>query len=168
MAKITGRVRKFGDNIDTDNITPSAYLHLPIAELVKYAFSPLMPGFYETVRTGDIILAGCNYGCGSSREMATEIIKVMGIKYNVCQSMARIYFRNCIATGVYPIISKDAISILNEGDEIEIDIEQNVIINVCSGKTAAFEPIPQAIKPILEAGGILELLKRKLSNLQTG
>jgi 3-isopropylmalate/(R)-2-methylmalate dehydratase small subunit len=159
MTAIKGRVRKFGNNVDTDSITPAAYLQLPFEEMKKYAFSPLTPEFYKTVYENDIIVAGDNYGCGSSREQATQIVKIMGIKYIVCQSMARIYFRNCIAIGVFPIISKDACSIFNEGEEIEIDTDKNVVKNLGTGKTATFEPIPETLKPILSAGGILEFLK---------
>lgn len=97
-------VRKFGDNIDTDGITPAARLHLDIAELKLHAFEPIVKEFYKTVRDGDVIVAGNNFGCGSSREQATEVVKVLGIKCVLCESMARIYFRNCIGLGLYPII----------------------------------------------------------------
>ena len=162
MAKIQGRARKFGNNVDTDAITPAAYLSLPQEELKKYAFSPLVPEFYKTVKPGDIIVAGDNYGCGSSREAATEMIKTLGIKYIVCGSMARIYFRNCIAIGVYPIIGKGVADIINESDEIEIDMDKGIVKNLASGKTAIVQPVPEAIRPILEAGGILERLKQRL------
>ena len=161
MSKITGRARKFGHNIDTDTITPAAYWHLPLGELAKYAFSPITPDFYKSVKPGDIIVAGDNFGCGSSRENANDIVKFMGIKYIVCQSMARIYFRNCIATGIYPIISKEAGEIVAEGDPVELDFDQNLLKNLKTGKTAAFNPVPDAIRPILEAGGILEYLKKR-------
>jgi 3-isopropylmalate dehydratase small subunit len=97
----------------------------------------------------------------SSREHATEVIKILGIKYIVCQSMARIYFRNCIATGVYPVICKDAGRIFNEGDEIEIDLTGGTVKNPGTGIAAVFQPIPDTLLPILEAGGILELLKKR-------
>lgn len=162
MAIITGRARKFGNNIDTDTITPAAYLALPIEEMKKYAFSPITPEFYKTVKEGDIIVAGDNYGCGSSRESATEVIKTLGIKYIVCQSMGRIYFRNCIAIGVYPIISPTAADIINESDPIAIDLDNGEVENLNTGQKASFQPIPEAIKPILDAGGILQLLKQKI------
>jgi 3-isopropylmalate/(R)-2-methylmalate dehydratase small subunit len=162
MANIKGRARKFGNNVDTDAITPAAYLSLPQEELKKYAFSTLVPEFYKTVEPGDIIVAGDNYGCGSSREAATEMIKTLGIKYIVCGSMARIYFRNCIAIGVYPIIGKGAADIINEGDAIEIDMDKGTVKNLATGKTASVQPIPEAIRPILEAGGILERLKQRI------
>jgi 3-isopropylmalate/(R)-2-methylmalate dehydratase small subunit len=161
MSVVKGRVRKFGNNIDTDCIAPAAYLHLPMEELARHAFEPVAREYYQTVREGDIIVAGDNFGCGSSREHATEVIKILGIKYIVCQSMARIYFRNCIATGVYPVICKDAGRIFNEGDEIEIDLTGGTVKNPGTGIAAVFQPIPDTLLPILEAGGILELLKKR-------
>ena len=159
MAVITGRVRKFGNNIDTDSITPAAFLRTPLEEQVKKAFSPITPDFYQTVKPGDILVAGDNFGCGSSREQATEVVKAMGIKYIVCQSMARIYFRNCIAVGVFPIISQGVSELFNEGDQIEIDTDRNKIKNLKTGKTLPFNPYLKPSRPILEVGGILEYLK---------
>ena len=161
MSIVKGRVRKFGDNIDTDCIAPAAYLHLSMEEISKHAFEPISREYYKTVREGDIIVAGNNFGCGSSREHATQVIKTLGIKYIVSQSMARIYFRNCIATGLYPVICEDAGSIFNEGDQIEIDLDGGIVKNLATGKTAVFRPIPDTLHPILDAGGILELLKKR-------
>ena len=162
MAVITGRVRKFGNNIDTDSITPAAFLRTPIEEQVKKAFSPITPDFYQTVKPGDVLVAGDNFGCGSSREQATQVVKSMGIKYIVCQSLARIYFRNCIAVGVFPIISQGVSELFDEGDAIEIDTDKNKIKNIKTGKSLDFQPIPEAIAPILDVGGILEYLKQKM------
>jgi 3-isopropylmalate/(R)-2-methylmalate dehydratase small subunit len=162
MAVITGRIRKFGNNIDTDSITPAVFLRTPIEEQLKKAFSPITPDFYQTVQPGDILVAGDNFGCGSSREQATQVVKAMGIKYIVCQSMARIYFRNCIAVGVFPIISQGVSELFNEGDQIEIDTEKNKIKNIKTAKSLPFQPIPEAIAPILAVGGILEYLKQKM------
>ncbi len=160
MTRVKGRVRKFGDNIDTDMITPGSNLHLPIEELKKYAFGPINPEFHKTVKQGDIIVAGNNFGCGSSREQATAVVKELGFYYIVCESMARIYFRNCIALGLYPIPSKGVSRIFNEDDEIEIDIEKGEVKNVRTGKTASFEPLSGTTKRILDGGGILPLLKK--------
>ena len=159
MSKIKGRVRKFGDHIDTDIITPAPTLQLPIEEIKKHAFEPIVPGFYKTVREGDIIVAGNNFGCGSSREQATEVVKVLGIDFVVCESMARIYFRNCIALGLYPIISKRVTRIFEEGNEIEIDVERGEVKNSNTGTMTFFEPLSGLPKQILNAGGILPYLK---------
>ena len=164
MAKVKGRVRKFGDNIDTDMITPGPTLQLPIEELKKHAFEPIHPAFYKTVQQGDIIVAGNNFGCGSSREQATGVVKELGIHYIVCESMARIYFRNCIALGLYPILSKGVGSIFKEGDEIEIILDNGEIKNAMTGERASFEPLSGTTKAILDGGGILPLLKRITDN----
>ena len=160
MDSVRGRVRKFGDNIDTDNITPAATLQLPPEELKKHAFEPIHPEFHKTVRHGDVIVAGSNFGCGSSREQATEVVKDLGIRYIVCESMARIYFRNCIALGLYPIMAKGVGGLFREGDEIEIDFDRGQVKNINTGKTSSFKPLTGTTKRILDGGGILPLLKR--------
>jgi 3-isopropylmalate dehydratase small subunit len=157
---VKGRVRKFGNNVDTDAITPGAILHLPQEEMVKYAFGPLAKEFYKTVQPGDIIVAGNNYGCGSSREPATTVVELMGIKYIVCDSMARIYFRNCVAIGVYPIMAKGVSAIFEEADPIEIDLEKGEIRNPKTGRSVRFNPLSGTPKDILDGGGILKRLKQ--------
>lgn len=159
MSKIKGRARKFEDNIDTDVIAPAAVLQLPIDEIKQHAFAPIAKEFYKTVREGDIIVAGENFGCGSSREQATEVVKALGIHYIVCDSIARIYFRNCIALGMYPIISKGVSKIFNEGDEIEIDTD-GTVKNLKTGSTSTFESLSGTAQQILNSGGILPLLKK--------
>ncbi len=160
MALVKGRIRKFGDDVDTDTITPGSILHLPLEELVAHTFEPINPGFHETVREGDIILAGNNFGCGSSREQATAVFKELGIQYIVCESMARIYFRNCIALGLYPIMSRGVSEMFNEGDAIEIDMDKGQIKNVVTGQTCPFEPLSGTPKEICDVGGIIPLLKK--------
>lgn len=164
MTKVKGRVRKFGDNIDTDIITPGPFLQLPIEEMKKYAFSPIYPDFYKSVKEGDIILGGSNFGCGSSREQATSVVKALGIKYIVCESMARIYFRNCIGLGIYPIISEGVSEIFEEGDEIEIDLIAGEVKNLKTNKKTYFIPLKGTPLEIFEAGGILSILKKKIEN----
>jgi 3-isopropylmalate dehydratase small subunit len=160
MANIRGRVRKFGDNIDTDAIAPGPFLTLPMEEMKKHTFEPIHPDFYKTVENGDIIVAGNNFGCGSSREQATSVVKELGFRYVVCESMGRIYFRNCIALGVYPVMSKGSSSIFDEGDEIEIDLEKGEIRNARTGESATFEPLSGTPKEILDSGGIISLIKK--------
>jgi 3-isopropylmalate/(R)-2-methylmalate dehydratase small subunit len=160
MDKIRGRVRKFGDNVDTDNITPAATLNLPIEEIKKHAFEPIFPEFHKTVRPGDVIVAGNNFGCGSSREHATQVVKELGIHYILCESMARIYMRNCVALGLYPILAKGVSRLFEEGDEIEIDFEQAEVKNMKTEKTAHFKPLTGTPKQIFDGGGILAYLKK--------
>lgn len=160
MDKIRGRVRKFGDNVDTGTITPSAWLHLPLEEIKKHAFEPVFPEFYRTVQEGDLIVAGNDFGCGSGREHATEVVKELGIRYIVCETMARIYMRNCIALGLYPILAKGVSALFNEGDEIEIDFEHAEVKNTKTGKWVHFKPLKGTPKQILNGGGILPFLKK--------
>ena len=160
METIKGRVRKFGDNVDTDAITPGAFLHLPVEQLVSHAFEPIVKDFYKSVQDGDIIVAGNNFGCGSSREQATAVVGQLGIRFVVCESMARIYFRNCVALGIHPIMAKGASSLFNEGDAIEIDLAKGELRNPGTGKKAVFEPLSETPSRILDAGGIIAFLKK--------
>ena len=160
MDKIRGRARKFGDNVDTDIITPAAILHLPPAEIKEHAFEPVFPAFYKTVQEGDIIVAGSNFGCGSSREHATQVVKDMGIRYIACESMARIYMRNCVALGIYPVLAKGVCSLFEEGDVIEIDFENAQVRNSKTGKSVSFKPLEGSPKEIFDGGGIMPLLKK--------
>jgi 3-isopropylmalate/(R)-2-methylmalate dehydratase small subunit len=166
VGNIRGRVRKFGDNVDTDAIAPGPFLTRAMEEMKKHAFEPIYPEFYRTVKHGDIIVAGSNFGCGSSREQATSVVKELGFQYIVCESMGRIYFRNCVALGVYPILSKSASTIFGEGDSIEIDLEKGEIRNPRTGKSAAFEPLSGALKEILDGGGIIPRIKKIISQRQ--
>jgi 3-isopropylmalate dehydratase small subunit len=160
MATVKGRVRKFEDNIDTDTITPGSVLHLPMEALIEHVFTPILAGYHKTIQEGDIIVAGHNFGCGSSREQATAAVKELGIDYIVCESMARIYFRNCIALGVYPIMSEGVSDIFGEGDQISIDLDSGKVTNPKTDKSTRFEPLSGTPKEILDSGGILPLIKK--------
>ncbi len=160
MDTIRGRVRKFGNNIDTDIITPAATLHLPPAEIKEHAFEPVFPGFSKTVREGDIIVAAGNFGCGSSREHATQVVKEMGIRYIVCESMARIYMRNCVALGIYPVLAKGVTALFEEGNGIEIDFQKAQVRNPETGKSVSFKPLEGSPREIFDGGGIMPLLKK--------
>lgn len=160
MATVNGRVRKFEDNIDTDTITPGSILHLPMEALKEHVFAPISADYYKTIQEGDIIVAGNNFGCGSSREQATAVVKELGIHSIVCESMARIYFRNCIALGIYPIMSQGVSGIFSEGDQISIDFETGKVINPKTNASTQFEPLSGTPKEILDSGGILPLIKK--------
>lgn len=161
MAVIKGRVRKFGDNIDTDIIAPGSVLQLPMEEMVKYAFGPLYKEFYKTVNEGDVLVGGNNFGCGSSREQATAVVKALGFRFIICESMARIYLRNCVGLGLYPILAKGVRHSLDEGDEIEIDVQAGRVKNLTNGKVISFQPLSGTPLEVLEAGGILAVLKKR-------
>ena len=159
MSTIRGRVRKFGDNIDTDTVAPGPSLQLPPEEMKKHAFAPVFPDFWKTVAEGDVIVGGSNFGCGSSREQAAQVVKDLGIRIVVADSIARIFYRNCIALGLYPIAAKGASSLFKEGDEIEIDLDNGRIRNAATGVELSFEALSESQKAILKEGGILPLLK---------
>ncbi len=161
---LRGKAIKFGDNIDTDAIAPGPYLQLPAEEMKKHAFGPLAADFYKVVQEGDVIVAGNNFGCGSSREQATQVVKDLGFKFVVADTIARIYYRNCIALGLYPIAVKGASKLFEEGDGIEIDLDGLRIRNVRTGKEILFEPLAKSQLEIISAGGIMTLLKRLTEN----
>ncbi len=160
---ITGRVWKFGDHVDTDVIIPGRYLNLtdPV-ELAKHVFEPVKPGFYRLVKPGDVIVAGENFGCGSSREHAVIALKHAGISAVIAKSFARIFFRNAINLGLPALICPDAYEVVNEGDRISIDLGKGVIRVVNKGLTLRFKPYPPFILELLNAGGLVPYLKKKL------
>ena len=163
MTLIRGKVVKvLGDNIDTDVIIPGRYLTSMDPEyLGKHALEPIVPEFYKlVVKDRNILIAGRNFGCGSSREHAVLALKGAGIRAIIAESFARIFFRNAINNGLWVIECPGIKSRVNEGDEIEIDIEKGVI-KLPSGEALSVKPIPRQIIEIVEAGGLIEYLKKK-------
>ncbi|MEM0240307.1 MAG: 3-isopropylmalate dehydratase small subunit [Candidatus Nezhaarchaeales archaeon] len=159
--KVRGRVWKLGDNIDTDVITPGQYLSLPMDQLKLHVLEPIRPGFINLVKPGDVIVAGRNFGCGSSREQAPRALKEVGIAAVIAESFARIFFRNAINIGL-PVLACEGISkAFNEGDVLEADFASGEIKNVTKGVTLKAKPLPPLMIEILTAGGALELLKKK-------
>jgi 3-isopropylmalate/(R)-2-methylmalate dehydratase small subunit len=155
-----GKAWKFGDNIDTDIIAPSLYLRSPMDVLIQHAFEVLKPGFYKQVKPGDIIVAGKNFGYGSHRERAAWIPKILGISVIVADSFARTFFRNCINIGM-PILACPGVSkIVDEGDEVEVDIERGIVKNLTKGTQIGTKPLPEFILNILKDGGILAHLRK--------
>jgi 3-isopropylmalate/(R)-2-methylmalate dehydratase small subunit len=161
MNKICGRVWKFGDNIDTDIIIPACHLVLPLEEMKAYAMSPIAPDFAAKAANGDIIIAGKNYGCGSSREQAPAVLKELGIQAIVARSFARIFFRNALNLGL-PAISCDQIqSHVKEGDGIEIDISAAQIFFQKGPKVFSCSTIPDFLIDIMSSGGLIPFLQNK-------
>lgn len=149
---------KFGDNINTDFITPGRYnLTTDATELGKIAFIEYHPEFCKNALEGDIIIAGENFGCGSSRETAVVALKARGIRVVIAKSFARIFYRNAINVGL-PLIVADA-SQFEEGDEIEVDFENNKVLNATKNTELAFEA-DELMKKILAEGGIIPYLKK--------
>lgn len=156
-----GNVWKFGDDIDTDIIIPGRYLIYTDEErLSEHCMEGLDPDFKSKVNTGDFIVAGKNFGCGSSREHAPIALKGAGISAVIAESFARIFYRNTTNVGI-PLLEAPGISkVLEEGEEIEIDMENGVIISE-SGEKYEFKKLPPFMLEILEKGGLINYLKEK-------
>ncbi|MGC9081271.1 3-isopropylmalate dehydratase small subunit [Sulfurihydrogenibium sp.] len=162
---IKGRVWKFKDDVDTDQIIPARYLvTTDPKELAKHVMEDADPTFPSKVKEGDIIVAGKNFGCGSSREHAPLAIKGAGVSAVVAESFARIFFRNAINLGLLIIESPDAAREAEEGDELEIDINQGIIRNLTKGKEYKVKPLPENLQAILKAGGLMDYAKERLKN----
>ena len=149
--KITANVIKYGNNVDTDVIIPARYLNTSNAEeLASHCMEDLDKTFVSRVKKGDVIVAGDNFGCGSSREHAPLAIKTSGIACVVARSFARIFYRNAINIGL-PIIECDAD--IDEGDSIDIDFDNGTLTNNTKGKSYTFPPFPPFLQNIIEKGG---------------
>ncbi|MBU7018070.1 MAG: 3-isopropylmalate dehydratase small subunit [Theionarchaea archaeon] len=160
-----GRVFKYGDDVNTDVIFPGKYTYTITdpEEMAKHALEDLDPDFVKEVKEGDIIVAGKYFGCGSSREQAVTCLKEAGISCVVAQSFARIYYRNCINSGLPPLILDDT-SEINSGDELEVNVENGKIINVTTGKTYTVKPLPPFVMEIITDGGLIPHLKKVISH----
>lgn len=151
---------KFGDDINTDEIIPARYLNTTDPdELAAHCMEDADPEFVERAEAGDVIVAGRNFGCGSSREHAPIAIKGFGIECVVAESFARIFFRNCINIGLPIAECPEAARDANEGDELDVDFETGQIENVTQGKTYDFPAFPDEINRIIDAGGLLEFAR---------
>ena len=159
---IRGRVWKLGDDINTDLIISGRYKYdiLDIKELAKHTFEDLDPELSRKVKPGDIIVAGQNFGCGSSREHAPLVIKALGVRAIVAESFARIFFRNAINVGLAAIECPGVTSIFEEGDVAEISLEKGIIRNLTRRVQLKFRRWPEIIYKIYLAGGLVEYLKQ--------
>lgn len=157
---LKGKALKFGDNISTDLITPGRYAHLRsnLSELAKHAMEDADPTFVDKVRPGDFIIAGKNFGLGSSREHAPLVIKMTGVSAILAKSVARIFFRNSINQGL-PILICDTDKI-DSGDEIEVNLTKGVITNSTSGIQLTFGKIPQVMLDIVNEGGLIPYINK--------
>jgi 3-isopropylmalate/(R)-2-methylmalate dehydratase small subunit len=161
---IKGRVWKFGDNVDTDQIIPARYLNTSDPyELAKHVMEDSEhPDFAQKHREGDIIVAGKNFGSGSSREHAPISIKYAGVPVVIAKSFARIFFRNAINIGLPIVEAPEAVDEINHGDEIEVDLEKGIVKNLTTGKEYKATKFPEELQAILRAGGLMEYAKSKL------
>jgi 3-isopropylmalate/(R)-2-methylmalate dehydratase small subunit len=161
---VQGKVWKFGDNIDTDLIIAARYLNTSEpSELAKHVMEDADPEFVQKMSEGDIIVAGENFGCGSSREHAPIALKAAGISAIVAPTFARIFYRNAFNMGL-PIFELQEASEMNEGDTIRIDMQSGEVINVTQAKRYKFVPIPEFMKELVDAGGLIAYAKQELAN----
>jgi 3-isopropylmalate/(R)-2-methylmalate dehydratase small subunit len=159
---LSGRIWKFGDNVNTDDITPSPYLAiLDPNELAEHVMENLKPGFAGEVQKGDIIVAGKNFGCGSSREHAPVALKASGISLVVARTFARIFYRNSINLGLPLLESRELYDMVEEGDTIEANLEKGEITTT-SGNIIKTNPLPENVLGILEAGGLVNKVRHIL------
>lgn len=159
-----GKAWKFGNNIDTDLIIPARYLNTSDpAELAKYAMEDADPEWTDKMNKGDFIVAGENFGCGSSREHAPIALKAVGISAVIAKSYARIFYRNAINIGLPILESAQAAEDIKEGDEIEVDLSAGAIKNHTSGRTYKAQPFPEFMQKIIDSGGLINYLRSRRS-----
>lgn len=166
MEQFTGKIWILGDDIDTDIIIPTEYLALPTVEDMKqYGFSPLRPELASQIGEGDIIVAGKNFGCGSSREQAPEIIKALKVKCVIAKSYARIFFRNSINNGLLLIENDQIQDKVKEGDSLTVTLGESIEY---AGVKYQIHPLPQNLMDIINAGGLVKAMQRRNGIIKEG
>jgi len=159
---ITGNVWKYGDDVNTDVIFPGKYTYTVSDpnEMAQYAMEDLDPEFAKNVKENDMIVGGKNFGCGSSREQAAVCIKMSGIGAVIAKSFSRLYFRNCINTGLPMIVCAEAVDAIENGEEITVDMDSGEIS--CKAGVFKFPPLPPEVKGIFDDGGLIAHTKKIL------
>ncbi len=161
---IKGKVHKYGSNVDTDVIIPARYLNTTDpAELATHCMEDIDADFAANVREGDILVAEDNFGCGSSREHAPISIKASGVSIVIANTFARIFYRNSINTGLPILECPEAVAGISNGDEVSVDIVTGVITNETTGKTFTAKAFPPFMQGLIEAGGLINYARKKLS-----
>lgn len=162
---IKGKTVKYGDNVDTDVIIPARYLNTSDEkELASHCMEDLDKNFLKKINRGDIIIAGKNFGCGSSREHAPIAIKASGISCVIAETFARIFFRNSINIGLPIMECKEAARDIDENDEISIDVNSGLITNITKNKTYKAAPFPEFMQKIIESQGLINYIKKEVKN----
>ena len=162
--KLRGKAHKYGDDVNTDVIIPARYLNVyDPAELAQHCMEDLDPDFLKRVKPGDIIIAGTNFGCGSSREHAPLAIKAAGISCVIAKSFARIFYRNALDTGLPILECEEAADKTKAGDILEVELSTGEIVNITRGLTFKAKPYPEFMLELIEAGGLIEYTKRKIA-----
>ena len=160
-----GKALKYGDNVDTDVIIPARYLNtIDKKELASHCMEDIDKEFVHKVQAGDIMIAGYNFGCGSSREHAPIAIKASGVSLVIARSFARIFYRNSINIGLAILECSEAVDGISEGDIVEADLDNGVIYNRTTGKSFQTQPFPEFIQKIITNGGLVESIKKGAVN----
>lgn len=161
--QFTGRAWKFGNDIDTDAIIPARYLNTSEPKsLARHCMEDADASFPQKVAAGDIIVAGKNFGCGSSREHAPIAIKAAGVSCVIAKNFARIFYRNAINIGLPIFECPDAAEDIQEGDQITVDAGKGIITNLTTGKTYQAAPFPEFMQQLIEVGGLMKYVARKV------
>jgi 3-isopropylmalate/(R)-2-methylmalate dehydratase small subunit len=164
LIKLRGKVHKYGDDVNTDVIIPARYLNVSDpAELAQHCMEDLDSEFLKQVKRGDIIVAGSNFGCGSSREHAPLAIKAAGISCVIAKSFARIFYRNALNIGLPILECEEAVDKTRAGDTLEVELSTGEIRNITRGLTFKAKPFPDFMLKLIKAGGLIEYTKRKLA-----
>lgn len=160
-----GKVFKFGDDIDTDAIIPARHMNTSDPEeLAQHCMEDADPEFVNKMEKGDIIVAGKNFGCGSSREHAPIAIKYAGVSCVIAQSYARIFYRNAINIGLPIFESPEAAEAIEEGHRVQVNADTGIITNLTTGETYQAKPFPEFMQQLIEAGGLMAYVKEKVKN----
>ena len=152
---IEGTAHTFGANVNTDYITPTDYFGEPIEEIAAHVFEPIAPDFHDRFSPGDVVVAGPNFGSGSSRETAPKALSVAGVSAVVADSFARIFYRNGIAIGLPVVTSAGVSEMVAQGDHVRVDFDEQRVRTETTGASRPIEPMPEAIREIFDAGGLL-------------
>jgi 3-isopropylmalate/(R)-2-methylmalate dehydratase small subunit len=150
-----------GDDIDTDVLAPGRYMKLGIEEIAKHCLESVLPGFASSVKKGDVVVAGRNFGCGSSREQAPAALKHLGVAALVAESFAGLFYRNSLNLGLPALVCRDAKRI-GDGDRLQLNFQKSELVNLTTGEKLAFEPIPEHLMEMVRDGGLLPHLEKRL------
>lgn len=158
---MSGRVWRFGDDVNTDVLAPGVYMKSPMAELASHCLETVDETFAASVRPGDYVVAGINFGMGSSREQAVEVLKVLGVAAVIAPSFGGIFYRNAFNLGLAAIVS-GAVDQISADDQIDVDLKAGMINNQTTGETLTGEAIPDHLLALVDAGGLVPFLEIKL------
>lgn len=161
QAIAAGRVWKYGDGVDTDLLAPGIYMKGSLEELAGHCLEAIDPAFAGTVKKGDILVAGKNFGIGSSREQAAQVLRMLGVTAVVARSFGGIFYRNAYNLGLYALVSED-VDRIEKDQEISIDPLAGQIVNITSGETLTCERVPEHLAAIVSAGGLIPHLEERL------